>query len=405
MERIYLDHNATTPLLPAAAAAMARCQAEVCGNPASQHAAGRRARRVLEEARDKIGRLLGADLDRFEADRVIFTSGGTESNHLALFGLAGIGRAGDRPGRAIVSAIEHPSVVGPARWLARHGWQIDWLGALVDGRIDADALPALLRPETRFVSAMLGNNETGVLQPIARLAEHCSAAGVALHVDAAQVVGKAPVDFRALGVDLMTVAAHKFHGPVGIGALVARHGIELTPLMFGGFQQEGLRPGTESVALAAGMHAALDACSRDLIEFAERVGRLRDEYERALTAECPELIVHGAAAERLPHTSSIAFPGVEGQELMVALDLAGICCSTGSACASGSSEASPTLVAMGVEKGLAESSLRFSFGRGTTAAEGAQAACRILEIYKDLRDKKSGRKTPLSPRNAGEKSL
>ncbi|HVW36252.1 MAG TPA: aminotransferase class V-fold PLP-dependent enzyme, partial [Pirellulales bacterium] len=174
MELIYLDHNATTPLAPAAAAAMARCQAEVCGNPASQHAAGRRARRVLEEARDEIGRMLGADLQRFEADRVIFTSGGTDSNHLALFGLAGLGRAGDRPGHAIVSAIEHPSVVGPARWLARHGWQIDWLGARIDGRIDADALPALLRPETRFVSAMLGNNETGVMQPIARLAEHCS---------------------------------------------------------------------------------------------------------------------------------------------------------------------------------------------------------------------------------------
>jgi len=400
MDLIYLDHNATTPLSPDAAAAMARCQAEIFGNPASQHMAGRRARRVLEEARDGIGRLLGADLDRFEADRVIFTSGGTESNHLALLGLAG-----ERPGHAVVSAIEHPSVVGPARWLARRGWQIDWLGVLADGRIDADALPGLLRPETRFVSAMLGNNETGVMQPIARLAEHCSAAEVALHVDAAQVVGKLPVDFHALGADLMTVAAHKFHGPVGIGALVVRHGIELTPLLFGGFQQEGLRPGTEAVALAAGMHAALDACSRDLVEFRERVGRLRDDFERALMSACPELTVHGLAAERLPHTSSIAFPEVAGQELLVALDLAGICCSTGSACASGSSEASPTLLAMGVEKGLAESSLRFSFGRGTTAAEAAQAACRILEIYKDLRNKKSGRKTPLSPRNAAGNSL
>lgn len=410
MSLIYLDHNATTPLRPEAAAAMARSQAENVGNPASQHAAGRRARRELEAAREGIGRLLGAEVDCFQADRVIFTSGGTEANHLALLGLAGLGlaglgQAGDRRRHAIVSAIEHPSVVGPARWLARQGWQIDWLNATSDGRVDAERLPNLIRPETRFVSVMLANNETGVVQPVERLAERCSAAGVLLHTDAAQVAGKLAVDFRTLGVDLLSIAAHKFHGPVGIGALVIRHGVELAPLMFGGFQQEGLRPGTEAVALAAGMHAALEACSRDLVEFRERVGRLRDEFESTLTSACPELIVHGSAAERLPHTSSIAFPVVAGQELMLALDLAGICCSTGSACASGSSEASPTLLAMGVEKGLAESSLRFSFGRGTTVAEGAQAACRILEIYKDLRNKKSGRKTPLPPRNAGEKPL
>ena len=404
MDSIYLDHNATTPLSPEAAAAMARCQSEAFGNPASQHAAGRRARQAVEDARERIGRLLGADLDRFEADRVIFTSGGTESNHLALLGLAGE-RPAEKPRHAIISAIEHPSVVGPARWLARHGWQIDSLGALADGQIEADALPSLLRPETRFVSVMLGNNETGVLQPLARLAEHCQAAGVLLHTDAAQVAGKRPVDFRALGVDLMTVAAHKFHGPVGVGALVVRHGIELAPLLFGGFQQGGLRPGTEAAALAAGIHAALEACSRDLAEFGQRVGQLRDEFERTLTGECPELIVHGAAADRLPHTSSIAFPGVEGQALMLALDLAGVCCSTGSACASGSSEPSPALLAMGVEKWLAESSLRFSFGRSTTAAEGSLAARRILDVYKQLRDKKSGRKTALPPRNPSRNSL
>jgi len=400
MDLIYLDHNATTPLRPEAAAAMARSQAEIFGNPASQHAAGRRARRALEEAREWIGRRLGAELDQFHADRVIFTSGGAESNHLALLGLAG-----DRPGHAVVSAIEHPSVVGPARWLARHGWQIDWLGVTPEGRVDADALPGLLRPETRFVSVMLGNNETGVLQPVERLAAHCSAAEVFVHTDAVQVVGKRPVDFRAIGVDLLSVAAHKFHGPVGIGALLIRHGVELAPLMFGGFQQGGLRPGSESVALAAGMHAALEACERDQAEFCERAGRLRDEFERALLGECPELIVHGAAAERLPHTSSVAFPGVEGQAFLLALDLAGVCCSRGSACASGSSEASPTLLAMGVEKAVAERSLRFSLGRGTTTAEATQAARRILDVYKDLRAKNSRRKTAVSPRHGGPNSL
>lgn len=405
MDLIYLDHNATTPLRPEAAAAMARSQAENFGNPASQHAAGRQARRALEAAREGIGRLLGAEMDQFQADRVIFTSGGTEANHLALLGVAGLGLAGDRPGHAIVSAVEHPSVVGPARWLARQGWQIDWLNVTSDGRVDADLLPGLLRPETRFVSVMLANNETGVLQPVERLAEHCSAAGVLLHTDAAQVAGKLAVDFRALGADLLSIAAHKFHGPVGIGALVVRHGVDLAPMMFGGFQQARLRPGTEAVDLAAGMHAALEACQRDRVEFCERVARLRDDFERTLLGAGPELIVHGAAVDRLPHTSCIAFPGVEGQELMLALDLAGICCSTGSACASGSSEASPTLLAMGLEQAVAESSLRFSFGRGTTAAETAQAASRIINVYKDLRSKNSRRKTAVSPRHAGRNSL
>lgn len=400
MGYIYLDHNATTPLAPEAAEAMARCQREIQGNPASQHAAGRRARQVLEDAREGIGRLLGARIDQFHADRVVFTSGGTEANHLALLGLAA-----DAPAHALLSAIEHPSVVGAAELLRRRGWRIDGLGVSPAGQVDPEALESLLHAETRFVSVMLGNNETGVLQPVARLAEGCAAAGVALHTDAAQVVGRLPVDFRGLGVDLMTVAAHKFHGPVGIGAVVLRDGVELRPQMFGGFQQGGLRPGTESVALAVGMHAALSACTRDLEATRQISSMLRDQFEGLLLAECPELSINGAAAERLPQTSNVAFPGVDGQALMMALDLAGVGCSTGSACASGSSEASPTLLAMGLEKGLAESCLRFSLGRDTTAAEVQQAARRILEIYKDLRSKNSRRKTAVSGRNQGNNSL
>jgi cysteine desulfurase len=400
MDYIYLDHNATTPLLPEAAEAMARCQSEIQGNPASQHAAGRRARQTLENAREGIGRLLGAQIDQFQADRVIFTSGGTEANHLALLGLAGEATA-----HAVISAIEHPSVVGAAELLQRRGWRIDRLGVSPAGQVSLDALEDLLQPHTRFVSVMLGNNETGALQPVPQLATRCATAGVALHTDAAQVAGKAPVDFCKLGVDLMTIAAHKFHGPVGIGALVLREGVGLQPLLLGGFQQAGLRPGTESVALAVGMHAALAACTRDLEAIRQVVALLRDEFEGLLLEECPELSVNGAAAERLPHVSNIAFPEVDGQALLMALDLAGVGCSTGSACASGSSEASPTLLAMGLEKGLAESSLRFSLGRDTTADEVRQAARRILQIYKDLRSKNSGRKTAASGRNLGKNSL
>lgn len=401
MSRIYLDHNATTPLLPEAAEAMARCQRDLCGNPSSQHAAGRSARRALEDAREGIGRILGAEIDQFDADRVIFTSGGTEANHLALVGLAARG-----PAHGIISAIEHPSVVGPAEYLVRErGWSLSRLPVSAAGVVELEQLAELLLPVTRFVSVMLANNETGVLQPVQQLSRLCADAGVVLHTDAAQAVGKVPVSFRTLGAGTMTVAAHKFHGPVGIGALIVRQGVELQPQLFGGFQQAGLRPGTESVALAVGMHAALIAWQRDEQQLSRRLAELRDQFEQTLLAECPELSIHGVSAERLPHTSNIAFPGIEGQALMMALDLAGVCCSTGSACASGSSEASPALLAMGLKKELAESSLRFSFGRGTTTAETAEACRLILKIYKDLRSKNSALKSVVSGRNGGRNPL
>ncbi len=380
---------------------MRRCHAELYGNPSSQHSAGRRARQALEEAREGIGRILGAEIDRFDADRVVFTSGGTEANHLALVGLAG-----KEPAHGVISAIEHPSVVGPAEYLERErGWRIDRLGVSPDGQVEPDRLRELLRPDTRFVSVMLGNNETGVLQPVGPLAECCAKRRVVLHVDAAQAVGKVAVHFRSLGAGLMTVAAHKFHGPVGIGALIVRQGVELRPQMFGGFQQAGLRPGTEAVALAVGMHAALAAWQRDQQHFTRRLTDLRDEFERSLLGECPELRINGQGAPRLPHVSNVTFPGVEGQALLMALDLVGVCCSSGSACASGSSQASPTLLAMGLEKVLAESSLRFSFGRGTTASEATEACRLILKIYKDLRDKNSARKSAVSGRTGSRNSL
>ena len=381
METIYLDHNSTTPLLPEVAEAMAEWQTTRFGNPSSQHASGRRARQAIEDAREEIGRLLGANLSGREPDRVIFTSGGTEANNLALLGLAGGHDPQRAPGEAIVSAIEHPSIAAVAEMLERNGWRIHRLGVTRDGVVDVAQLDECLSERTCFVSVMLANNETGVVQPVAEIAVRCAASSVPMHTDAVQMIGKLPVDFRSLGVSSLSVAAHKFHGPLGIGALVARPNVKLKPLLFGGFQQAGLRPGTESVALAVGLQAALAAWEREGVARTLRLRRLRDRLESALaTGFSGEVVSNGAGAERLPHTSNLALLGINRQELLMALDLAGIACSTGSACASGSSEPSAVLAAMGVSKAVLDGSLRFSWGATTTEAEIERAIERILDV-------------------------
>lgn len=383
METIYLDHNATTPTRPEVVEAVTRCYRDGYANPASQHQLGQRARRTLEQARDTVGRILGADMASRKADRVVFTSGGTESNNLALFGMAGA--AGPAPGHLIVSAIEHSSVIAPAEALLERGWQLDTLGATTDGVVRTDDLPRLLKPNTRLASVMLGNHETGVLQPVAEVARICGAAGVAVHTDAVQVAGKLPIDFRALGVAALSVSAHKFQGPLGIGALVVREDARIAPIHFGGHQQWGLRPGTEAVALAVGMAVALELWQRDQDAHAQRLTALRERFECGLRAGLPELVINGAAALRLPHTSSVAFPGLDGQMLLMALDLAGVACSVGSACSSGSSELSPTLQAMGLPRPILASSLRFSLGATTTEQEVDQAVQRIVHVVNELR--------------------
>jgi cysteine desulfurase len=389
-EPIYLDHNATTPVRPEVVEAMRECYAAPYLNPASQHEFGRRARRVLEAAREKVGELVGANMPGQVADRVVFTSGGTEANNLALLGLAGEGRFSG-PGNSnhlIISAIEHPSITAVADHLTAHGFVVERLGVDRRGVIRAADLPALLQPETRLVAAMLANNETGVIQPVAELAAICAERRVPLHTDAAQAVGKLPVNFRELGTATMSFAAHKFHGPLGIGALVVRHDVELAPQLFGGFQQAGVRPGTESVALAVGMLRALELWQVERDERVARLTNLRNGFERAIRALWPPAVVIGAETERLPNTSNIAFVGLDRQALFIALDQAGVASSTGSACASGSSEPSPTHLAMGLESAVLGSALRFSFGAGTTAAEVDEAARRILKICNDLGSKK-----------------
>ena len=383
MELIYLDYNATTPTRPEVVEAMIRCFREVHANPASQHRAGQTAQQILEEARESIAENLGATIGGTVSDRVLFTSGGTEANNLALLGLAR-GRSGPPTGQVIISAIEHPSVIGPAERLLDEGWRLDTLGVTPSGMVRVDQLPRLLTPQTRLVSVMLGNHDTGVLQPVAALAALANDAGVPMHTDAVQVVGKLPVHFRSLGVAAMSVAAHKFQGPVGIGALILRAGIPLMPLQFGGHQQHGFRPGTEPVALAVGMATALRLGCQEQHQQAQRMQRLLRRLEDGLRTGYSGTVVNGVDAERLPQTANIAFPGHDGQMLLMALDLAGIECSVGAACSSGSAELSPTLRAMGLPKAVVSSSLRFSLGPTTTEAEIDEAIRRILHVLRAL---------------------
>ena len=380
---IYLDHNATTPIHAEVVEAMTRCHADGYANPASPHRPGQRARRVLEDARERIAELLGANLTCPKPDRLVLTASATEANNLALLGIA---QAADvRPGQLVISAVEHASVIEPAEHLLDEHWQLDTLAVDSRGVVRGDLLPGLLGKNTALVSVILGNHDTGVLQPVDRLAEVCDQFGVPLHTDAVQVVGKLPVNFRQLRVAAMTVTAHKFGGPVGVGALLLRHDTTLKPLLFGGHQQSGLWPGTESVPLAVGMLTALEICSRDAERHRRHLENLRQQFEDGLRSSWSEIVVHGESASRLPQTSNIAFPGLDGQVLLMALDLAGVACSAGSACSSGSTELSPTLRAMGLPSDLLRGSLRFSVGATNTEAEIREAVGRILDVCRQLR--------------------
>ena len=277
-------------------------------------------------------------------------------------------------------------MIEPAERLLECGWRLDTLGVDADGVVQTDQLSGLLSEQTCLVSVILGNHETGVLQPVARLAATCNDAGVPMHTDAAQVAGKLPVNFRELGVAALTVAAHKFQGPVGIAALLLRDGVPVEPLLFGGHQQSRLRPGTESVVLAVGMRTALELCRKDQEDHARRLTALRERFEGGVLSGCPGAIVHGVSARRLPHTSNIAFPGLDAQVLLVALDVAGVACSVGSACSSGSTELSPTLHAMQLPGETVRSSLRFSLAATITEADVDEAVRRIVRVCREVRD-------------------
>jgi cysteine desulfurase len=369
----YCDYNAGAPVRPEAAEAVARALT-LGGNASSVHRVGRRARAVVEDAREQLGLALSA-----RPNDIVFTSGATEALHLAVEAA----RAADPDLAFVRSAIEHDA-------LAELSCDATF-GASRDGVADLEHLDKVLagisgRP---LVALMAANNETGVVQPVAELAAIFGENGVPLHTDAAQAAGKLPIDFRKLGAATLTIAAHKFGGPVGIGALLVRNDIELQPQLFGGFQQAGTRPGTEAVALAVGMRTALELWEANRAMWTAHLRQLRDHFEEQLLAagalESCRPVVIGASAERLPHTSNIAFVGLDRQQLFLALDQAGVACSTGSACASGSSEPSPAHLAMGLDAGVISSALRFSFGVSTTREEVAEATCRIIKVCNHLR--------------------
>ncbi len=358
---IFLDHNSTTPLLPAAATAMRECAETAYGNPSSSHAVGRRARQRLEDAREQIAALLGA-----RPEEVIFTSGATEANNLALFGLAG-----EPPRRIVASPIEHPCIVEPLKLLEKLGHSIEWL------EVDTRGVVKLRPVEAgQLLTLQLANHETGAIQPVAEFARSV----VPVHTDAAQAVGKIPVHFHKLGVTTLSLSAHKFRGPIGIGALFVKKTTQLRPRTYGGHQQRGLRPGTEPVALAVGMAVALENAVRTMAETAERLTRLRSRLLERLQQAVPPVIVNGPLpgdADSLPTTLNLSFPGCRADLLLMALDLAGVACSTGSACSSGSLLPSPVLSAMKVPDDVLKSAMRFSLGETTTEAEIDEAATTI----------------------------
>jgi cysteine desulfurase len=389
MDRIYLDHNATTPLHPAALQAMQRLFAEEFGNPSSQHRHGQRAKALLEQARSRMAGFIGA-----APKDVLFCGSGTEADIIAIRGALGSARAGSGPARLIISPIEHDAVEKTCRALEKEGVGVHRLPVDGNGLVDPEDLRRAIGPETRLVSVIHASSETGAIQPVGALARVCRDAGVLFHSDAVQAAGKLALDAATLGADLLSISAHKFHGPKGCGILHVRGGVRLTPLMVGGGQERGLRAGTENVPLLAGAGEAAQQAGRTRAETAERLETMRDRMEARILDGIPGTVVHGRGAPRLPNTTSLAVAGLEGDTLAINLDLKGFAVSTGSACSSTSPEPSRILGAMGVSGELNRSTIRISTGRGTTTEELDRFVEALAEVVQRLRrlsgDRKSG---------------
>jgi cysteine desulfurase len=349
--RVYFDHNATTPVDEGVLEAMLPYLREQYGNASSRHALGTVARKAIDRAREQVAALAGA-----QPVQVVFTGGGTEANNLFIKGAAGM----LKPTQVVVSAIEHPCVAAPAAELARFGWKVRKLKVSAEGAVDtADAEAALASP-AGMVSVMLANNETGVIQDVARIAGIARARGAWMHTDAVQALGKTGVDFESLGVHAMTLSAHKIYGPKGAGALVLDKRIELKPLLSGGGHERGMRSGTENVAAIVGFGAACELASARMRELNVRLAALRNVLEGGLVRL--GAVVFGTKAARIPNTSYFAFPGIEGETLVVELDNAGYAIASGAACSSANPEPSATLLAMGVAQELARGAVRVSLG-------------------------------------------
>ena len=377
--RAYFDHNATTPLDPAVVEAVTRALTEDFGNPSSVHYFGQRAKALLDESRSSVSDLIGA-----EPAEVVFTSGGTEADNLAIRGAA---EALEPTGRRhlVASSIEHEAVLNTMKALARRGWSVTLLPVDSTGIVSPAALDAVVTAQTALVSVMHANNEIGTVQPIAELAAIARARGALMHTDAVQSVAKIAVDVRALGVDLLSLSAHKFNGPKGAGALWIKRGTRLAATMTGGKHERNRRGGTENVPGLAGLGVAARLARQKLSSDAGRLAALRDRLERGILAAVPGTMVNGTLTPRVPNTTNVSFDGVEAESLLIALDLEGFAVSTGSACSSGTLEPSHVLRAMGLPTHRTQNSIRFSLGAGNTEAQVDALVAKIPSVVEKLR--------------------
>jgi cysteine desulfurase len=368
MNRTYLDHNATTPVDPAVLDAMLPCFSSDFGNASSIHTFGQRARAAVETAREQVAALLNA-----RPQEIVFTSGGTESDNHAIFGVAQA-LLPERPGSHIITTtIEHEAVLNACQALEKQGVTVTYLPVNREGLIHLDELRRALCPETVLITVMHANNELGTIQPLAEIGRIAAEADIYFHTDAVQSAGKIPVDVKSLQLDLASISGHKFYAPKGVGALFIKSGTHLRQLLYGGHHQRGFRPGTENVAGIVGLGKAAELARASLEKDAVRLSRLRDTLEHGILARVPDSRVNSANAPRTPNTSNILFSGLEGEALVIALDLKGLACSTGAACSSGAVEPSHVLTAIGLPASEARASIRFSLGRHTTESEIAAA--------------------------------
>ena len=377
MSRVYLDHNATTPVAPEVADRMDRALRELWGNASSVHHFGQQAKAAVDDARSQVASLVNGD-----SSEIVFTSGGTESDNFAIRGAAEALEAAGRK-HLIATTIEHEAVLKTFAALAKRGWRVTLLPVDATGIVSPDALREAIADDTALVSVMHANNEIGTVQPLAELVQIAKSRGALVHTDAVQSAGKVPLDVKALGVDLLSISAHKFYGPKGVGVLWLRKGIRLTPFMTGGRQERNRRAGTENVAGIVGLGTAADAARRKLSDESVRIRTLRDRLEAGVLASVRGAERNGAAEPRVPNTANISFDRVESESLLIGLDLEGIAVSSGSACSSGTLEPSHVLKAMGLPHLRTLSSIRFSLGTGNTEAD----VDRVIKVLPPLVEK------------------
>ena len=388
MKSIFLDNNSTTMIDDEVIEAMFECQKQKFANPASQHDFGRVARRELENARDSISTFLGLE----PKDQCLLTSGGTEANNLAILGRFPK-KLRHQGFNLVASAIEHPSILAAIEVLKSDGIEVRLVKPKSNGSVTAVDFQNQIDDRTGLVCCMSGNNETGVVQPVGEISEFCATKNIPFHVDAVQSIGKLKFDFRKAKFSTATIAPHKFHGPTGIGALLIRDPENrimpmLAPQIYGGFQQAGIRPGTESIPLAVGFAKALEIALRNLDSSSKKVQELRDHFESSILTNIADTSINGDRLNRLPHTTNISFLGIERQQFVLAADMQKMALSTGSACSSGSSQPSHVLTAMECEKQVVESAIRFGFSFQTTREEIEESVRRISLICNNLRRSK-----------------